>query len=790
MLADFKDRRIAWCVVISGLPYRYYSEIAPGADLNGGNISGTTTLATDVQAVLSVGPIVASVEDLDGIARQDPVEVQLLARDAPVAGSATPNDPILTLRRLTPSGSTRATRLLTTVPHSLASADVEVETDVSAWTTPGFLHTGQETMYYTGTAGDGSVGDRYRFTGIGRAVAGTNPQRHIVSETQGERPYVLSDVVFWRGRRARIYWAPILADGTAGDWLEYWRGLIDSVPDVIQSGMVIRLRVAPLTASLKNRLGASTLQTKTVRGWHYLSWPKACYVNLQARWEQNALWWLPSDGLETVAPNGLHNIDNSAQGLTKLYDPTTYGPGHSLHGAVRSTTGAVEQVLSLLSDTIKLPLDSVLYTEFPAIGYGNPQTTQGYRVALMEGSAGAKELVRWPDRLMEVVNDGTAWQTDYSSISSWGDPGTITTPAALGEPRWAKVRIAQGDGGWIIEACRNLEVSDPEVPAFVAPAHFRYELDGIEDCWAGFSIRPVEDLEHLRRLPLIAQMVSQPDLETWDINQHVNNDDQYPWTSLQILGAPEWWYQPGEDYIGPFEDNIYDGGGTPQVIRVTGGEWASEVEVISSSLKTSGGVDIGWVYGINPDGDGRYTRGTALMEMRADAPHVAIPLSMSSGVSVPVYILRLLLSGAGNGTNHATYDCLPYGSNLGSSDVDVDSFTAFEVPSVLSGTGLAANSRFEAVPEKTFAENTKALLLACGAQIVQRYDTTYGWRLALIPLGGALQSEPVATITDDDCTADGLPESMIEGRVVRSYKVSELPDPFSGQGRARRCGDP
>ena len=144
-----KDRPLAWCLVLSGLTDRYYSRVAPGNDLDSGVPLSTSTTYRDVEALVSVGPIRGSIDETGAVAKQAPVEVVLRAREASYAGRAPGDamvDPVSTLRRITPRGSTRRTRLAASLPHSLAVTDVEVDEDVSGWDLPGLIYIGQEAL--------------------------------------------------------------------------------------------------------------------------------------------------------------------------------------------------------------------------------------------------------------------------------------------------------------------------------------------------------------------------------------------------------------------------------------------------------------------------------------------------------------------------------------------------------------------------------------------------------------------------------------------------------------------
>ena len=84
---DTLDRReVAYCLIINGLPHRYYGKGCPGLDLQVSDVidwDGNVVLQpSDVEALVDVGPIRASVDDLKGMATQEPVTVKVRAFDA------------------------------------------------------------------------------------------------------------------------------------------------------------------------------------------------------------------------------------------------------------------------------------------------------------------------------------------------------------------------------------------------------------------------------------------------------------------------------------------------------------------------------------------------------------------------------------------------------------------------------------------------------------------------------------------------------------------------------------
>ena len=115
---------------------------------------------SDVEALVDVGPIRASVDDLKGMATQEPGHGKGARVRCPGERRRRVDPADVLLRVAGHHAADRSVRLLTTLDHTTSRdgpVDVEVTADVSGWTLPGLIHIGQEVLWADGAAGIGTT---------------------------------------------------------------------------------------------------------------------------------------------------------------------------------------------------------------------------------------------------------------------------------------------------------------------------------------------------------------------------------------------------------------------------------------------------------------------------------------------------------------------------------------------------------------------------------------------------------------------------------------------------------
>lgn len=753
-----EDRPLAWCLTISGVSDRYWSGAAPGAELHGGVVTGTDLAYRDVKALLSVGPISGRIDEVGGVASQAPVEVRLLAGEADYVGrgSADLVAPSATLRRIGPRGARKRTRLARTIPHALAVVDLEVDDDVSTWEVPCLLHVGQESLWATGTAGDGSGGDPYRFTACGRAVARTQVQAHVRDSRRGQHPYVTADAVAWQARRAEIHVSALGPDGHALGWEQYWRGILDSEPDM--AGGVLTLRIAPLTSMLSWELsigGATSVAASTtfLPDWHYLTPDAARELVLQYEAPRGAIMSTSVQfaAMDEASPEAIAVNPHPRRCLKRSVD-LSLDPDHPRGGMLLGTRwGDVPDADSHRDVPLSLPGDTGILVAVASELVGDdhlqtPLARETTRLRLLDqDDDGPGACLRWWEHVQKIAHLGVDWQLDWGPAERW----TVDTVEGVGG-RWVSAQIGHDADGWEL---RGRALADPENP----PIRVNAAIGGEIVCWVGVCLLPAGHLQTIRsgEAPAYGSYLAL-EVQTRAIDS---------WDTAEIVGVPEAWYQPGERFLGVLADDIYAGGVATQWVRVQGQDTDVRLAVSASQLvQDENGADVGYTLTIDPTVEGG--RGAAILQMPGDAPFTVTPIARSTGTTATAFLLQLLLSGGGRGTN-GPHDVQPYGCNLGESEVDATSFGAIALPDVLQ------DQTWEAVTGKSIAAQMQPILALAGAQVVQRWDaTTRTWVVALVTLGRGSASDVEADVLDGEILTDGRPRLLTDGRVVRRYELS------------------
>ena len=751
---DLDRRRVSWCLVVNGLAYRYCSVIGPGSSVTDGRlfVAGGATAQSPVDvvgAVIDVGPIEGHIDDLDPVASQSPVEVKILARGARTAAGTRIN-PLETLMRVAGhSASTYSLKLIqggvagAALPHSVgvtAGGPVYVARDPASFAIPGPIHCGHEVMWATGIAGAGTTISPYRFTGVTRGADKWATQEHVVDADRGEQPWVTSDVTTWRGRRAAIYVSALDQFGVAIGWNQYWQGLIDSPPTF--DGTYVTVRIAPLSAVMGYRIGVGSAarQATSVAGIHQFRVGTCDRLDMFTSVKFGGMNFRAS-AADNVA--GTITLDtDSAAFLDLIGDASTLR--YTANNAVPVAGTYATPVLTFGVSAIV----AAAVAQIAAIGWAQIVVSGEYRqsfpLRIVDPAGAADQVVAWPSRLQTVINTANAYNAP--PVASWEDPS-----AGAGQPRLAHSKLVRGNDTWAL-------LSTISIAPYGDPQSFAGKLV-IERRWntirAGWPIE-VDDVANVRRYPFARLDVSTP------LEAVASNGD--PPDAMVHEGPSVWFYQNAEPYIGPWDADIYSGG--TQQIEIIGSGDPVRMWISGSTSAVVDGVTRYWYTVHQP------RRAPNVLQMESDNPLSVYVVAAASDSDPPTYIARLLASGTGNGDN-GSVDVMPIGANLPAGAIELATFTDTSTPDPLIGQD------YEAVRGKSIKDQTAGLLLACGSQIAQVYDSTEDrWRVAMVHMGPADSSLSVLTIVDADLlmTPGRDPvRTEIDGRTVRSYIVRMKP---------------
>lgn len=750
-------RRVAYCIAIEGVPYRFCDLAAPGTNVTAGRVyysDGTTARAPVdlLDAVLDVGAVEARIDDVAPVAGQPSVTVVIRSTDARTLAGARIDPRDYLMRVAGPASSTRRVNLLTALTHAPAltgATTIEVTKDVSGWTLPGVIHLGHEVIWADAATGTGTGANPYRFTGCVRGADNWVSQEHPVDTATNERPVVTSDVTTWRGRHATIHVAALDGGGVAIDWECYWEGVIESVPTC--DGPTCTLRIAPMSAVAAYKLGVGPLArtAKSVAGAHQFRVGKCDRLDLILRADVTGFtaWASAADGATGVvtmeaatasaldvfgrAPVVSWEVNANAQ---REFDASTAWANPDLQFPAAS--GLAQLVESEIAASRAVALHARAGGQF--VGH--------CPLLLVDPTTGVDDqVVAWPRRLLDVINTPQTWQT---VIACWADPDDGGR-----QKRMVHASLAPVGGSWALIATIP---TDGPWSGVVDVATLR----GSNHCVGGWLIGEAAD--DVRGEKTARRFATQSIAWSEPVSAH---ETMSPSQRYVHQGPAAWWYQSGEPYIGPFSADVYTGAGGKQQIEVTGSGDPVRMWINGSTSAThpETGETVYWYAVVNPDNQ------RTIVQLPSDPPLSVQVVAAAYDSSPGAYMLKLLVSGTGDSDNSVSYDVMPIGCNLPTRAVDFESFVEMAAPGPL----LAQD--YEAVRGKSIAEQCGGLLLASGVQIASVYDNTLdAWQLALVPMGALDVRASVLTLTDDDLEARNGRDPVtteIDGRTVRSYVV-------------------
>lgn len=761
-LDDLRGRQLAILVTVAGVTDRYYSGPAPDTQTIEGTLAGLYPRDyRDIEAVLDLGPEGGSIDDVTGMSEQQAVTVKLLAQGARVSpatvtGSAWTVHPVSTFRRIGPAGAASKTRIAATIPHELGPTDVDV-VDSSGIVAGDIIHVGLEALQVGSVSGN-------TLQNCLRIIGQTRRYRHTYDAIRGWQPYVTEAPIFWRGRVAIVQAAPVVGGQRVGSYREIWRGVLDREAELAPDGLSLTLRIASMTAAMRQKLSGGATSAQLVRGWHHFK-PRAdgadgCQVSHEQQWDTGAAVRTPyflhdantieTDGNAYTAHSNLFDITlpdgHPRQGRLQLENGVGASTVHEV--TARSLTGGGKSRFDVSPNAVPLVGTNV--------GDAGNVSTSEYSTLSLVDPTGAGEIVRWPDRLLSVVSGADltqrAWNLARWQCETWSP---VTTQGVEG--RWANVRLwSSGDGSHQVHLALQEQGQGGALQV-----RFGRDRGNENSLCLGWDWRALDagawPSNKLRRV----------DTSALDRN---NDTDAY-----DVRGPALAWAQVGDTYL-LVTDDVF-AGGAPQWVRLEGGDDYGTQSVIyalvsasTPALDPDTGAQVGYSLTVDQWSPERDTfivdRGT---------PVQVTPVARFWQETPSRAAVVLLVSAVGAQTE-TVLDYLPVGAGLAATDVLPSSFESFPVPEVLRDYNAPID------PNETVEDNIRDILTLLGASVVQRYALGRQY-VALAPITSADEREAVLTITDAELLVDGQVTSAVDGKVVRAYKLSS---DYNDAGEAQR----
>lgn len=726
--AAFEQRQahdLVWALEIAGLGTRITSTKLPAKALP--KLPGNFVDAIALQHVTEVG---GSLPLLGGRAEHTTCNVTL---DAPVGS------PLMAiLNRASPFDAPHA-RIIGTIPHGSAPGTTfPIDRDPSVFGSfPRVLHHGREAFRADARGSEVGGADPYRIEMNTRAVYGTQPEQNIgAGLAQAVAPFLMGEMIAWRGQRAVLYVGVRLGSGRS-ELMEYMRGNLAGPPESID-GTRMRLSIVPRTAKLDQRVVGPLAPVGLIEGVHATGGDAAYVFEHAQRVEAGDLWRATVDADTPFGGQVLITV----QGAAKLAAHSDFAldPGHPRYGRVQ-VRPAVPVDLTHLGTSIA-PVGIFIDGGSPAAAIG-AGVVSGAAVELRRAQVcepGAPLAVyAWPADYITAINDG--WVASgrdgingaYLSVSVGVDGAGLHLIAEMTDPHPTRVEFIAWSGFYGL-----LPNDVPKVWTADGPEdHARAEL-----CWYPISWAEPGETRN-GRAPIDLPASERAAWRDWLRSVEVRRAHQ----RIDCHGPlPSAWHQEGEP-------GVYLNGPVPVP---AGGTTALRIKYTDRAGKKK--THIARITACDPLGDGYFA--TWQQDDKFLVPSFGNWPGRDKVVIEPVIytdleppgraILRLLLSGGGNGTN-GPYDSLAFGLNLAESDVDIDSFVSLTAPAPFNRCRVTLGG------EDTAAQAIDSILLATSSAIVMvRSDV--GHRVTLVRLGAPSVLRSQGPVTSP---LDGAPPRTI-----------------------------
>jgi hypothetical protein len=757
-------------------PVRYYCGPPPPAKTD----AGSGKVFVDIEAIIpeTLSPISGHGEPGGGVSSYSPIVIEIARQER-----AGPYDPGVVLDRnsyrheTTPGVGQAYARLARTLEADDTPGQVVyLDRNPSVLgALPGHIAVGLESMWATAAAGDGSVGNPWRLTGVTRGIRGTTPITHYVGTRDSSKGFVKREVISWENRRAILYAAFRRLDGSVGDYAEAMRGFLSGAPVSQVDRMAVAL--VPMVAAIERHIGPDGRRVGLHRTRH-------CIEGSAATRLQHAQSWKPErafkaiTGIATAAAGS--PIECSTVEHARVFDVglAAATPGHPRIGRLRlsAMAAAAGGSWDIEPDGYAVGPPGFTVAAVESLGttaatiVTNPQISELVSVDFISpAEAGNRAVKGWPDEYLDTINLSGGWVRGQRDglTGSWVDVAVVKD-AELG----AQLRVTWNptSGGDPIEPAGPIALrfwagfGTSEWPSTWGP----YPEDWSSGSPVGIVPYPVQFYYPIRMnepgddRDFYVQI--QPDAGGMNREVEVDTDPRSYHHYIPISICEGGWYQAGEESVTADGEVLTNSAGDAW-IRIESTGIDGERRVQRARVVAVDEVEAG-VWRLMLDRRSRVML-RSFGDWAGNEPTIIAPDAHMSPRHPGEQMLHLLMSAGGRGVAGNGYDSLPFGAGLLVEDIDISSFLRVAAPPDMEAWAPV-------VPPDgiTLSELFAPMLEAMGVAMVMKPDTLGRVRIALEDVGPTSSVMAVAgTLTDAMWHLSGPPEGAVDGRVTnrRSY---------------------
>lgn len=782
-----QGRRV-FALQVAGLPIIYHSGSSPVGSNIGDYVDIGTSISYSYHASLvNVGRYTAQLDPAGGVGEYGAVSISLAIDER--GGS---NDPHVIFGRVGLRSASVRSSLTQPVLHDdaapfyLTMADSSIK---SALSYPALVHIGAETMLSTASGAGNTIYISQR------GVSDTPIQTHTQTLQGLNKPEVLTEIVTFRGRRAKLWVAHQYPDGSLSDYVQVVNGFISDEPEFDSD--IVELNLLPLVALLDQRISSRGKTTKLLHGYHYFSSGRG-----------NVFEWLQYNAKEYEflghtlgSPNltGTNTFSVIAGDLSLIADPNlvdSAGVEVRQHPRYASFLGAWRVPFyaeAYTQDASTHGIYShVVTSSFTYDGtYGVPDVGgshhlystyfPSYRSEIKRLTLGTDELKQWPNAIVDAAQ-GSEMATTLTGLSGG----------------WLQWSLSQGINGWsvVITSLCDAQIQ-PTMKVLNSHRELRYynHIGGTSppavtnhywraDGTAEIALHDWERLHYgvdwspegsAEEWPEPVIFNGSGDAEPQPIPRHefsVSGESAGVTQKYEIKGCSLAYYQLYEGYI-LIEDQLdlpSAAGSERYVIQVTYFDRSlneRRVQYFSATHQTTAvfdGVTVG--YYIHLD----LTLLTSENRSFGDWPqHERCEITLAARYddqSAGEALLRLLQNGGGGQIN-GTYDEDSIGLNLNSSHIDSDSFLRYAALS-----GVQRYSGTLSADGLVLRDVIDPLLKAMGAAMLMQRDSATGVsKIAIVPMGLESSKYQQGSLTHSELHADPRPRWSVYSDIVTQLEI-------------------